>query len=229
MKVSITIPTNQSEIPLYAFQDYNKLEAPTEIDAVSIFCNIKEEYVRQMPQSKILEINSHLAQVLNSEEKFKPTFKLENIEFGFIPDFDGITAGELADLEKYFVIGEDQNGKPVIMNIEETHKAMAVLFRPITKKLGDKYEIEKYNGTKKYAEIMKFTPLSNLKACVVFFSTLRNELLISTLNYMKGEGLTTKEQQILEKNGVGIKTFIQSLEGLILNLKKPQGKTSIQS
>ncbi len=229
MKVSITIPTNQSEIPLYAFQDYNKLENPTEIDAVSVFCNIKDEYVRQMPQSKILEINGHLKQVLNSEEKFNPTFKLEKIEFGFIPDFDAITAGELADLEKYFSIGEDENGKPVLMKVDELHRAMAVLFRPITKKMGDKYEIEKYNGTKKYAEIMRFMPLSNLKSSVVFFSTLQRELLISTLNFMKGEGLTTKEQQILEKNGVGIKTFTQSLEGLISILKKPQVKTSTQS
>jgi hypothetical protein len=229
MKVKITIPTNQSEIPLYAFQDYSKLETPTEIDAVSIFCNIKEEYVRKMPQSKILEINSHLRQVLQSEEKFKPTFKLENIEFGFIPDFDAITAGELADLEQYFKIGENEEGKPVIMNIEDTHKAMAVLFRPITNKMGDKYEIQEYEGTKKYAEVMRFMPLSNLRATVVFFSTLRKELLISTLNFMKGEGLTTKEQQILEKNGVGIKTFIQSLEGLISTLKEPQKKIYTKS
>lgn len=229
MKVKITIPTNQSEIPLYAFQDYSKLETPTEIDAVSIFCNIKEDIVRKMPQSKILEINSHLSQVLQSEEKFNPTFKLEDLEFGFIPDFDAITAGELADLERYFKIGEDEGGKPVIMNIEETHKAMAVLFRPITKRMGEKYEIQEYEGTKRYAEVMKFMPLSNLRASVVFFSTLRNELLLSTLNYMKGEGLTTKEQQILEKNGVGIKTFIQSLEGLTSILKEPVEKTSIKS
>jgi hypothetical protein len=229
MKVKITIPTNQSEIPLYAFQDYSKLETPTEIDAVSIFCNIKEEYVRKMPQGKVLEIYTHLAQVLQSEEKFKPTFKLENIEFGFIPDFDAITAGELADLEQYFKIGENEEGKPVIMNIEDTHKAMAVLFRPITNKMGDKYEIAEYEGTKKYAEVMRYMPLSNLRATVVFFSTLRNELLISTLNFMKGEGLTTKEQQILEKNGVGIKTFIQSLEGLISTLKEPQKKIYTKS
>jgi hypothetical protein len=229
MKVKITIPTNQSEIPLYAFQDYSKLETPTEIDAVSIFCNIKEEYVRKMPQGKVLEIYTHLAQVLQSEEKFKPTFKLENIEFGFIPDFDAITAGELADLEQYFKIGENEEGKPVIMNIEDTHKAMAVLFRPITNKMGDKYEIAEYEGTKKYAEVMRYMPLSNLRATVVFFSTLRKELLISTLNFMKGEGLTTKEQQILEKNGVGIKTFIQSLEGLISTLKEPQKKIYTKS
>lgn len=229
MKVNITIPTNQSEIPLYAFQDYSSLEAPTEIDAVSIFCDIKEEYVRKMPQAKVLEIYNHLAQVLNSEEKFNATFRLENIEFGFIPDFDAISAGELADLEKYFNIGENENGKPVIMNIEDAHKAMAVLFRPVTKKMGDKYEIAEYEGTKKFAEVMKYMPLSNLKGTAVFFSTLRNELLNSTLNYMKVEGLTTKEQQILEKSGVGIKTFIQSLEAVTSILNEPQKKTSTKS
>ena len=229
MKVNITIPTNQSEIPLYAFQDYSSLEAPTEIDAVSIFCDIKEEYVRKMPQAKVLEIYSHLAQVLNSEEKFNATFRLENIEFGFIPDFDAISAGELADLEKYFNIGADENGKPVLMSIEDTHKAMAVLFRPVTKKMGDKYEIQEYEGTKKFAEVMRYMPLSNLKGSVLFFSTLRNDLLNSTLSYMKAEGLTTKEQQILEKNGVGIKTFIQSLEVVTSILNEPAKKTSTKS
>jgi len=85
---------------------------------------------------------------------------------------------------------------------------MAVLFRPIKKKdVLNNYSIINYEGTERYATIMKYMPLSVVNGSLVFFSSLANELCNYTQKYMTGEQLKEKKPQTTLLNGGGMQRF----------------------
>jgi hypothetical protein len=96
---------------------------------------------------------------------------------------------------------------------------MAILYRPVTFKKGDKYLIEEYDGIKN-AEAMKRMPLDIAMGAMVFFWKLNNELLEIILNYLEKEmdqNLTTQQKETLEGNGVGISLFMSLVEEMLPN------------
>ena len=117
-----------------------------------------------------------------------------------MPDMEEKTSGEFADLCAYI-------GKP-----EDMHKAMAVMFRPITKKIGDTYSIHPYNGSKEFGDLMKFMPLGIALGAMVFFYNLAKELAnathLSILQEMEKE--ISQDKQISQKDGDSIRTSIRS-------------------
>jgi hypothetical protein len=137
------------------------------------------------------------------------------MEFGFIPDLENITFGEYVDLDNY------------LANWDDFHKAMAVMYRPVTKSKKDKYQIFPYTGANEFCEAMKFAPMDVAIGASVFFWTLGNELLNATLNYLETEtNKMTKEETITayevssEKNGVGIQASTELLKATLRNLTK---------
>ena len=80
--------------------------------------------------------------------------------------------------------------------------SMAVMYRPITRKFKDVYDIEKYNGTNN-KEIFKNTPISVYLGAQVFFWNLTNDLLKLIPQYLEKE-LTAEQLADLERNGVGL-------------------------
>jgi hypothetical protein len=149
----------------------------------------------------VLQITASLGKMFDvKSHRFINRFKLGGVEFGFIPDLDDMTFGEYTDLDSY--IGDWDN----------MHKAMAVLYRPITKKgLNNTYEIEKYNGSITYSDVMKHAPLDVVFGANVFFYNLGNELLKSTMNYLENntQMQTILQQHNSENDGVGI---LQSMD-----------------
>ncbi len=101
----------------------------------------------------------------NAQTKIKKTFEIQGVKFGFINELEDISFGEYIDLESN------------IIDVQSFHKAMAVMYRPITSQKGDKYTIEKYSGTANYADLMKYAPLDVVLPASVFFWSLGNELL----------------------------------------------------
>lgn len=135
------------------------------------------------------------------------------VEFGFIPNLDDMTFGEYTDLDTY------------ITDWEQMHKAMAVLYRPIKKKgLNDTYEIEKYNGSITYSDVMKHAPLDVVFGANVFFYNLGNELLKSTMNYLENnkEVQTILHQHNLDNGGDGIVQSMLLLKETLLSLTESQ-------
>jgi hypothetical protein len=105
------------------------------------------------------------------------------------------------------------------------HKAMAVLFRPITKKgLNNTYEIEKYNGSITYSDVMKHAPLDVVFGANVFFYNLGNELLKSTMNYLENntQMQTILQQHNSENDGVGIVQSMDLLKEILQDLTQSQ-------
>ena len=105
---------------------------------------------------------------------------------------------------------------------------MAVLYRPIKKKLGSKYILEDYKGSDDRCESMLKLPLELLLSSMVFFSNLNSELLKATRDFLQQP---TAETALLEKhlgeNGGGISQFTQLLEETILILNEQQKPISI--
>ena len=98
------------------------------------------------------------------------------------------------------------------------------MYRPIVKDLKGKYEIEKYNGTHNYSEVMKFAPVDIAMGAMLFFWTLNNELLQYTLDYLatETEQMITAEKHNLDENGDGLIQSINSLRETSSYLKELQ-------
>jgi hypothetical protein len=216
MKLEISIPTELKEIKLSQYQAFLKIAKDNDDmeflnqKMVQTFCNIDLKDVAEIRYKDVLEITASLSKMFNVQShKFINRFKLAGVEFGFIPDLDEMTFGEYTDLDSY--IGDWDN----------MHKAMAVLFRPITKKgINDTYEIEKYNGSITYSDVMKHAPLDVVFGANVFFYNLGNELLKSTMNYLdtNKQIQTILQQHNLENDGVGILQSMDLLKATLQDL-----------
>lgn len=202
MKLEISIPTELKEIKLAQYQAFLKIAKDND-DAeflnqkmVQTFCNIDLKEVAEIRFKDVLEITASLSNMFNvKEHKFINRFKLGGVEFGFIPDLEDMTFGEYTDLDSY--IGDWDN----------MHKAMAVLYRPITNKgLNNTYDIEKYNGSITYSDVMKHAPLDVVFGANVFFYNLGNELLKSTVTYLENNKAiqTILQQHNSDNDGDGI-------------------------
>ena len=216
MQLQITVPTSLNEITLDQYQRFvSIMENNPESDFVQqkmieIFCNVPLKLVPTIPLKEVNEIIALLNEMFNAEYKLKPIFKLGNTNFGFIPNLDEISLGEFSDLDAYF-------GK-----WDKMHNAMAVLYRPVTEKYKDKYNIEDYNGSVTYCDIMKHMPMDVVMGAMVFFYNLSSELMISSLNYLEKNPQVQAmiDKHNLEQNGDGIHLSMLYLKEMLEDLMK---------
>ena len=227
MSFKLTIPTELKEIKLKDYQKYMKMVRENEdainfldIKAVEVFCGVKINDIRSLDLKDFEDGLDVLRDKLMQTPKFQKRFKIGDVEYGFIPDISKISTGEYIDLETYIPKKEDELAVP---DFSEAHKAMAVMYRPITYSKKDMYLIEDYEGSEKYSDIMREAPIDVVLGANVFFYNLGMELLRSTIAYLQEEGKTNIQvNQILEENGVGIRAFMQSLEGNYFDLTMSQ-------
>jgi len=214
MKAEISIPESLSEVSL---SNYQKLidvinKNPEAYDfiqqkTIELICGIPFDLVTKI---KLKDFNSLVKDVnilLEEKPKLYSRFTLNGVEYGMIPNIaDDLQVDEFVDLGAYF---DDW---------EQMHKAMAVLYRPITKSYKHQYTIEEYEGSDKYALALKNMPVSVVLGARFFFRKLGIELSKATLNSLSPESEEgIKLRQTLEQNGVGISQFTHSLEEIYLN------------
>jgi hypothetical protein len=211
MKTEIVIPTSLSEIPLKSYQEFMKVVEKSNDQefigqkTVEIFCGLQMKDVVRVKWNDIRDLTVHLNNIFKEKPKFQATFKIKGVEFGFIPNLEDMTFGEYIDLESN------------ISSVETFHKAMAVMYRPITKKVKDRHEIFEYTGTDEFSEVMKYAPLNVVLGATVFFSTLGSDLVQHTLTSLETEIkknpkiMTLAKERNLIKDGAGT---IQSMRYL---------------
>ena len=213
MKIEINVPTSINEVTLGQYQKYLKIAENNPegnfLDAkmIEIFCGIPLSDSYKLKMSSAAAIVDIITELLNQTPKHTERFKLNGIEYGFIPDLDEMSLGEYIDL--------DNN----VSKWEQMHVAMNVLYRPIkTSKVG-KYNIEEYDV--KNPEVMKDMPLGAAIGSVFFFVHLGMELskhtILSSNNQTEMEAI--QEQLTSEQSGVGINQFMGSLTEILQNLK----------
>jgi hypothetical protein len=216
MKIELEIPTYLSEITLGQYQKFLKVAEDNDESEfvhhkmVEIFCGVSLKNISKIKHKDLTYVVSKISDLFNGKHDLVQKFKIDNTEFGFIPNLDDITSGEYMDIDTYLV------------DWSNMHKAMAVLFRPILKKAGDRYSITDYNGTAEYGDLMKRMPLSAVMGAMVFFYHLGNELLKSILTYLESnqEAMNTLNKLNLGKDGDGIHLSMLSLKEMLEDLMK---------
>ena len=216
MKIELTIPTTLNDIKLVQYQKFLSIAKDNEESEflqqkmVQLFCGIDLKDVAQIRYKDVAEITANINNLFTKENVFIQRFKMGGVEFGFIPNLDEMSTGEYMDLDTY------------ITDWDTMHNAMAVLYRPITNKMGNKYQIEEYKGSVTYADVMRHAPLDVVLGAMVFFYNLGNDLLKSTINYLEGnqelQNILTKHN--LENVGDGIQVSMLLLKETLEDLMK---------
>ena len=198
MKLTLSIPESLSEVTLNQYQQWLKVAEGKDMNTflqqkmIEIFCKVSLKQVLQMKVKDVDEITRDINKMFTDKNKLIKTFTLDNQEYGFIPKLDDMAFGEYIDLDTY--LSEWQN----------MHKAMNVLYRPITFKKKGQYLIEEYKGSGKYN--LKEMSLDIVFGALVFFWNLRNELQKHILSYLANQTEVPISQELrdLLKSGAGI-------------------------
>ena len=211
MKASITVPNHLSEITLKQYQDYIKIESDDDYflqcKMIEIFCNVEYKDVLKIKLSDAEEITDILNRMFNDKPKLVQSFKMNGKNYGFHPDLQDMTLGEYIDVDTF--IGDWSN----------IHTAMNVLYRPIKQRTGGKYLIEDYQPDNK--ESMFDMPLEAVISSVFFLFHLgmRLSLLVTNRYLVEEEEKLPQSQQGLDKNGVGMGQYMNSLKEILQDLK----------
>jgi len=214
MKVDLVVPNSLADITLGQYQKFVKIsESNTDekfisIKMLEIFCKLKLETIMTMKATSIKTVTATLTEMFNAKQDLKHIFRMDGIQYGFIPNLEDMTFGEYVDL--------DSN----ISDFQEIHKAMAVLYRPIEKKFKGQYTIKPYEA--KEADFMKAMPMDVVFGSMIFFYHLGSDLSKVMMDYLQQEENRELHTQLLElsaKNGVGINQFLNSLKEMLHSSK----------
>jgi len=220
IQVKIEVPNQLADITLDQYQRYfqilDKIDKDGEdsemfinLKALEIFCGLELKESYKLPLSHFDVVLNKIANCLTEETPLIKRFWLRGsngveVEFGMHPDLNNMSFGEYVDIENY------------ISDWKTMHKAMAVLFRPITAKVKDFYEIEEYESASKYEEYMKHMPASVAIGALVFFYRLGMKLSEHMMDYLLSQGI--KESELLagnkssDKSGDGTSLFMRWLD-----------------
>jgi hypothetical protein len=209
MNVNIRIPTTLNEITLGQYQEYAKLQDLTETDlqlkTIEIFCNVPEVVVRNMKATDIVEICGIINNMFDTKHQLISMFKMNGVEYGFIPSLEDMSFGEYVDLDTF--IGDNDN----------LHRAVNVLYRPIEHRKGNRYTIKNYEPNT--SEIAKDMPLDAVLGAVVFFYNLGKDLSLVMLNSLdKKNEQTLAEYLTSQPNGGGTIQSMDYLTEILQNL-----------
>jgi hypothetical protein len=195
--MEINIPTSLKDIKMRQFIAFEKSDK-TDDDFIIHLCEFANPKLLQ--KKEYTEIVALLKEVMQSDVESHKIFKHDGIYFGFIPNLDKITANEFMHIEEY------------IKQPDTWNKALAVLYRPLTKrkrnwfKLGahDLYDVLPYQEENAFEKLMLDVSCVYYLGAMVFFYNLGNDLLKYMQDYSKVLESKIKESNTSTKNGDGM-------------------------
>ena len=210
MKVELIVPNSLNEVTLGQYQEYIKLkdlsETELSLKMIEIFCNLKSEQVRYLKATDVRTVVTIISEMFDSKPSLVNTFKIDGIEYGFIPNLDEMSFGEYIDLDTF--IGDWDN----------IEKAMGVLYRPVEIRKGNRYHIKEYEAGE--TEHLKAMPLDAVLGSILFFYRLGNDLCKIMMNSLEGKEMEEFQAHLnSEANGVGTQAFMLSLNQILEDLK----------
>lgn len=222
--IELEVPTTLADIKLWQYQKYMKVvdahkdaEETEELNnflnmkLVEIFCNVSLKDVSKISVRGYKRILDILNTAFEEKPKLVQRFDLEGVDMGFIPKLDDISLGEYIDIEAN------------LSDWQKIHKAMAVLYRPVNFKLGNKYGIAPYEVKEEVQEVMKEMPMNVVISSMVFFYDLGKVLLGAIPKYLE-KNLTSSQiyqlEQHLQKSGGGINQSMHLLKEMSQTLKQ---------
>jgi len=172
------ISTKYSDQTLGTYVDFMAAGEDT-VSQIQAITGLKRDDIRKIDVTKIEKIVTAYADGLRQDEKvFKQFIEIDGIKFGFHPNLKSMTFGEWLDLS------ELSKNFP-----HQLPELMCILYRPVTAEINMQYKIEEYDSDVhlKYAPQMRKMNLANVNAALLFFSTLKNDLLSNTPAYLEQE------------------------------------------
>jgi hypothetical protein len=172
------ISTKYSDQTLGTYVDFMAAGEDT-ISQIQAITGLKRDDIRKIDVTQIEKIVTAYANGLKNDEKvFKQFIEIDGIKFGFHPNLKSMTFGEWLDLS------ELSKNFP-----HQLPELMCILYRPVTAEINLQYKIEDYDSDVhlKYAPQMRKMNLANVNAALLFFSTLRNDLVNNTPEYLEQE------------------------------------------
>jgi hypothetical protein len=177
----LSIPARFSEITLGKFIAWHT--AKTNVQKVAAITGAPLHEIKKLQVSAITEIVNTVNEVM--ELKTGLHVKLidhKNVTYGFIPDVTSMSYYEHADLSAYAkaIWGQEPN--------DFTHLPgmMAVLYRPVTERVGDKYRIKEYDSEQAdHKDEMNDLSMDKVQGALLFFSITRKKLLNASLPYLE--------------------------------------------
>lgn len=217
MELKVVVPTTLSEITLEQYQRFARLEGDEEFltkKALEIFCNVPLDQLPSIRFRDVSNVTRLINEMMRQKPQLTPIFKMGDVEYGFIPSLEDITYGEFVDL--------DTN----LQDVQNLHRTMAVLYRPITERIRKRYRVEDYRGDDSGAEAMKQAPMDVVMGAVLFFWTLGSELLSNILTSLEGiqmQETTIPQNPNSPSDGAGTTPSIPLLREMLDDLMKYQG------
>jgi hypothetical protein len=221
MELKLVVPTSLDEITLEQYQRFARIEGDEEFrqkKMLEIFCQVP---FAELPKVRLVDANNVLtvlSKTLNQKPELTKFFELKGTKYGFIPALNDISLGEFVDLDNY------------MKDWATMHRAMAVLYRPVTKEKGERYDIEDYTPDEDREELFKQMPVSVALGAMVFFYRLGNVLAQHTLSSLARQAKTSTQGKPSSGNdGDGIpastlwlqemsQSLRQSLDYLFINV-----------
>lgn len=203
MQITIKLPQELKDIKLKDYIKYSEIDFTDKseeflrIKILDIFYGITYDKYKKLKSYDVNLMVGNITTLLATKDcELVRNFKLNGLEFGFIPSLDDITFGELVDLESS-------------KNINDT---LAILYRPITNKKRDKYTIEDYVAYTKYSNMFLELPMDIVYSALFFFVHLNRDCIESIKKSIMEKDSEVKKKKNLRKNGVGFRRLLRVRE-----------------
>lgn len=212
--LTIEIPTSWNDVTLKQYLALQAdLEAYRDDDeaqaALMLYhlCGLDAEYLKKLSAESYNKVRSKLNEFISPESiELQQLVTIDGIEYGFEPNLSKMSYGAYADITKWDTIAIDKNWA----------KVMSILYRPVTKKQKERYDIETYDGNIDETKWLDVNMEVHWGA-LFFFVRLQMDLLKGILKSLKAEELHPSMKSILARSG---ELMQQSLSWPMANLKK---------
>jgi hypothetical protein len=205
-ELEIKIPTSYADITLKKWIQLQKELKSYEDDEEAVvalllmhLCNLPAEYLKGLAVDDYNMIKNELGSFLQQTDlPLQQFITIDGIEYGFEPNLGEMSYGAYSDITKFKDIQIDDNWA----------KIMAILYRPVDRKVNKKYySIKPYTGNID-SNIFLDVPMDVHFGALFFLLNLQTNLLNSILkSSMETEALLSIKP-ILQKNGAHIQRLL---------------------
>lgn len=171
MSLRVILPASHDHVTLGQVMQYNRINSDP-VAVCRLFC---KGDVNQMTYAETVITAQTIVELMNmGEPVFKPFIEIGEITYGFHPDLNGMLVGEFIDMEE-FCKEPTQNA----------HKFMSVIYRPVKRRIANRYEIEPYrpDSIEYHPEAFLDVPYSVYRGALAFFLTLAVGFVSSSSSY----------------------------------------------
>ena len=196
--LTIEVPTSWADITLKQYlamqseiENYKDDEEAQIACMLYHLCKLSPVYMKGLSVDAYNLLKHKLNAFISPDNiELKRIITLNGKEYGFEPNLSKMSYGAYADITQWDTISIDKNWP----------KIMSILYRPITQKKGEAYQIETYTGDWN-EELFLTTDMETNWGCLFFFINLQRDLLNATQKYLKGMELPPSIRSTLEKSG----------------------------